>query len=104
MDKLAGKKVITTISATEEQLSILDLMALRHEVTRSAMLSRLIVLHADVDVNVCEVAERITGKYCESNVPFEGFLDSAKTWLEQKKISQFHIERIIDEIRRNHEA
>ncbi len=102
MELLAGKKVTFTLSATEEQLAILDLTALRHEVSRSAMTARLILLHADVDINIGEVAERLTGKYCEKNVSFEKYLNACESFLESKKISQYHIERVIEEIRRNH--
>lgn len=99
-----GGKITFSVSITKEQQATLDLMALRHEITRSAMLSRLIMLHADIDVNVREIAERITAKYCEQNIPFEEFKDSAKIWLEQEKISPYYIERIIEEFTKNYET
>lgn len=99
-----GEKVVFSISMTKEQQATLDLMALRHEISRSAMLSRLTMLHADVDVNIREIAERITAKYCEQNIPFETFKESAKIWLEQAKITPYYIERIIEEFTKNYET
>jgi len=97
-----GAKEVYTLSSTREQLSLLDLMALRHQITRSVMVARLISLHSDPDVFISEVSERITADYCEKNVDFEVYLRSAKIWLEQKKISTYYRERIIEEVRRNY--
>jgi hypothetical protein len=98
-----GEKVIFTLSATKEQKEMLDLMALRHEVTRSIMFSRLISLHADTNVNIKIIADRLIANYCDTNIPFDQFLKSAAVWLESKKISTYYIERIIEEIKRNYE-
>jgi len=97
-----GSKEIYTLSSTKEQLFLLDLMALRHQVSRSVMVARLISLHSDVDIFITEIAERIVGEYCEKNIDFEQYLKSAAIWLESKKISAYYRERIIEEVRRNY--
>lgn len=97
-----GDKLIISMSLTKEQVSMLDLMSLSHQVSRSMMIARLLTLHSTPDAFVKEIAERVTANYCEKNVEFEKYLSSARIWLEQKKINQYHIERIIQEVINNY--
>ena len=99
-----GEKVITTISFVKEQLNILDLIALRYQVTRSGMISKLIMLHSDIDVNIREIVEHLIGDYAQTNMPFDDYVSAAEVWLEQKNISTYHRERIIEELRKNYET
>jgi len=99
-----GKPIIISASVSKEQLEILDLLSLHHQTTRSAMFAKLIIDHSDIDASIRAIAERVVANYCEINVNFDDFLRSAGIWLEQKKISQYYIERIIQEVRNRYAA
>ncbi len=99
-----GKPVIISASVSKEQLEIIDLLALHHQETRSKMFGKLIVENSDIDASIRAIAERVVANYCESNVNFNDFLKSAGVWLEQKKISNYYIERIIQEVRNRYAA
>lgn len=97
-----GRKVITSISMTKEQLEILDLICLGCENTRSAVIIDLIESSSNIDKTIETVAYRIVANYSKKNIDFDPYLNAAKTWLVQKRISAYHIERIIEEAKKIH--
>jgi len=98
------EREIISASVSKSQRELLDLVALKNETTRSDMFSRLLTEQVDANQTIRAIAERLVANYCEANVGIDVYLRAAKTWLEQKKISAYYIERIIQEIRHRYEA
>jgi len=94
-----GERVVTSISMPVEQLEMLDLLSLSYEETRSSMISKLIIERNEVEESIKKIAERILSNFCKSDSNFEDYLRAAGVWLNQKKISTYHTEKILQQAR-----
>jgi len=100
-----GKKISTSISMSNEQLELLDLICLSYENSRSAIIIDLIESsNNQLDKMILKIAERIVADYNKDAKEFDSYLKAARIWLAQKKISAYHIKKIIEEAKKIHGA
>lgn len=97
-----GNKIITSISMSKEQQDVLDLISLSEEVSRSAVINKLLSEHINESENIKKIAQRVVANYSESNIDFESFIKAAGSWLAQKKISAYYTEKILEEVKKIH--
>ena len=94
-----GRKVITSISMSKEELEKLDLLALACYKTRSTMITQLVSGFCKDSLPVKKIVERIFIDYLNSDTEFETFIGAATVWLTEKKISPYYVGKIIAEVR-----
>lgn len=100
-----GKKISTSISMSNEQLELLDLICLSCENSRSAIIIDLIESsNNQLDKMILNIAERIVADYNKNEKEFNDYLKAARIWLTQKKISAYYIKKIMVEAKKIHEA
>ena len=99
-----GGRVITSISMSEEQLETLDLLTLSNEESRSGMISKWISDRSNISTAIKTIANRIMSNYSKVGGDFDNYMRAAEVWLFEKKISQYYIKKISQEVKKLHEA
>ena len=99
-----GGRVITSISMSAEQLETLDLLSLSNEESRSGLVSKLISDRSNINSSIKIIANRILSNYEKIGGDFENYMRAAEVWLFEKKISQYYIKKISQEVKKLHEA